>query len=85
MALTAPLDHNGVLINVGDTVKLQGVVTQIDIADPHFGEIYIKVSFPIALVPQPEIAGFAPVILGAEIHTPKAAGIVQCPALSLTH
>lgn len=85
MALTTPLDHNGVTINVGDTVKLQGVVTQIDTGDGHFGEIYIKVSFPISGVPQPEVAGFPAQIIGAEVHGPKAVQMIQCPALSLTH
>ena len=85
MALVTPVDHNGVTINVGDTVKLQGVVTSIDTGDTHFGEIYIKVSYPVSGVPQPEVAGFPPTIIGGEIHGPKANAIIQCPATALTH
>jgi hypothetical protein len=85
MPLVIPLDANGVIINVGDTVKLQGVVRQIDTADTHFGEIYIKVSFPVPLVPQPVVAGFNAWPPGAELHGPKADAIIQAPAQSLTH
>lgn len=85
MALVIPLDHNGVVINVGDTVKLQGVVTKIDTGDTHYGEIYIQISFPVSGVPQPEVAGFNPDIWGAEIHGPKGRAIIQCPATALTH
>lgn len=85
MALVIPVDHNGVTINVGDTVKLQGIVTKIDTGDTHYGEIYIQVSYPIPGVPQPEVGGFPPNVIGAEIHGPKANAIIQAPAASLTH
>ena len=39
------LDRNGVAINVGDTVRLMGVVTALNPASTHYREVTMTVSF----------------------------------------
>jgi len=79
MALILVVDHNGVAINVGDTVKLQGIVLAVN-------EIQIQVSYPVAGVPNPEVAGFSPAIhSGGNVHYPRADQIVEVAGTMLTH
>lgn len=91
MALVSPVDHNGVAIAVGDTVKLQGTVIAIDTASTHFGEIKVQLSYPLTAqanggVPNSELAGFAPTVhSGGNVHYPKSDQIIECAALTLTH
>jgi hypothetical protein len=86
MALILVVDHNSVAINVGDTVKLQGVVLAVNPASTHFKEVQIQVSYPVAGVPNPEIAGFAPAIhSGGSVHTPGADQIIEVAGSMLTH
>jgi len=85
----ALLDANGVAINVGDTVKLTGVVLSLDPASTHFGEVKIQLSHPLSgspyYVPNAEVAGFAPTIHCVREYGPKADQIIECAPATLTH
>ena len=53
------LDHNGVTVTVGATVKLVGVVTAIN-QDPHFGTIVVAPSYPTGPTVPPMSGGGNP-------------------------
>lgn len=86
MALTAVVDHNGVAVNVGDTVYIRGTVLEVSNASAHFREVRIQIAYPVPGVPNAELAGFAPTVHGSgQQHYPGSDQVICCTGTMLTH